>query len=215
MAGYGDPALQCPVMTTKLLLLSAALLLAARLPAADVDPGINVDYFNKLRFEFAARKDYAPDWSAAPDRHAVYDAFRKNHPDDVIRFGTVWLAKNPVDAEVYMLVAICQKQTGDVAGYIRSISWFYGLLRSITSGGDGRTPATAFKVIAVPEEYFLIRDLGAKVVQQALVDHYDKMDLQTDDGRKFTLYFDVSISLAATARELQGAAAAAPAAAKP
>ena len=31
-----------------------------------------------------------------------------------------------------MLVAICQKQTGDVTGYIRSISWFYGLLRSIS-----------------------------------------------------------------------------------
>jgi hypothetical protein len=204
-------------MTTKLFLFSAALLLAARLAAADADPGVNVDYFNKLRFDFAARKDYAPDWSVDPARHAVYDAFRKNRPDDVIRLGQVWLAKNPVDAEAYMLVAICQKQTGDVAGYVRSISWFYGLLRSITSGGDGRAPETAFKVIAVPEEYFLIRDLGAKVVQQALVDHYDKMDLQTDDGRKFTLYFDVSISLDATARELgANAAPAAPAApAKP
>ena len=195
-------------MSLKLLLFSAALLLAARLPAAEADPGINVDYFSKLRFDFAAHKDYAPDWSADPDRHAVYDAFRKGHPDDVIRFGKIWLAKNPIDAEVYMLMAICQKQTGDLPGYYQSISWFYGLLRSITSGGDGRTPATAFKVIAVPEEYFVIRDLGANVLQQALVDHYDKMDLQTEDKRKFTLYFDVSISLAATARQLEAAPAA-------
>jgi hypothetical protein len=192
-------------MTKKLFLLSAALLLAARLPAADIDQGINVDYFNQLRFDFAAQKDYAPDWAADPDRNAVYDAFRKGRPDEVIRLGKVWLAKNPVDAEVYMLMAICQKRTGDVTGYTRSISWFYGLLRSITSSGDGRTPETAFKVIAVPEEYFLIRDLGAKVVQQSLVDHCDKMDLQTEDGRKFTLYFDVSISLAATARQFQDA----------
>ena len=57
-------------------------------------------------------------------------------------------------------------------------------------------------------------------MQQALIDHYDKMDLKTDDGRRFTLYFDVSISLAATARQFQNAipvpAPAAPAApAKP
>jgi Domain of unknown function (DUF4919) len=206
-------------MTTKLFLFSAALLLAAHLTAAAPDPGINVDYFSKLRFDFAARKDYAPDWSGDPDRHAVYEAARKNQPGEVIRLGKVWLAKNPVDAEVYLLLAICQKQTGDVAGYYQSISWFYGLLRSITATGDGRTPETAFKVIAVPEEYFLIRDLGADVEQQALVDHYDKMDLKTEDGRKFTLYFDVSISLEATARELgakpAAAAPASPAPAKP
>jgi hypothetical protein len=206
-------------MTIKLSLVAAALLLAVRLPAAGADPGINVDYFNRLRFDFAAQKDYAPDWAAAPDRRAIYDAFRHERPSDVIRLGQAWLAKNPVDAEVYMLVAISQKQTGDVTGYTRSISWFYGLLRSITATGDGRSPASAFKVIAVPEEYFLIRDLGAKVVQQSLVDHCDKMDLKGEDGREFTLYFDVSIPLAVTARELETAAAAkaaaAPAPAKP
>jgi hypothetical protein len=196
-------------MTPKLFLLSAALLLAARLPAADIDQGVNGDYFNKLRFDFAARKDYAPDWASNPDRHAVYEAFHKNSPDDVIRLGQIWLAKNPVDAEVYMLLAICQRQKGDLKAYYQSISTFYALLRSITSTGDGLTPETAFKVIAVPEEYFIIRDIGAKVVQQSLVDHYDKMDLQGDDGKKFTLYFDVSISLAATTRQLQGNAAAA------
>ena len=202
-------------MKTRLLLAAAALLLAARLAAAEPDPGIDVAHFTKLRFDFAARKDYSPDWAADPDRRAVYEALRQNHPDDVIRLGQAWLAKNPVDAEVYMLLAICQRQQGDLPGYYRSISLFYGLLRSITAGGDGLTPATAFKVIAVPEEYFVIRDLGAKVLLQSLVDHFDKMDLQTEDGRKFTLYFDVSISLDATARELHAAAPPAPAAPAP
>jgi len=202
-------------MSSKLFLLAAALVLAVRLPAADIDPAIDVAHLTKLRMDFAATKDYSPDWAANPERHAVYDALRQNRPDDVIRLGQAWLAKNPVDAEVYMLLAICQRQKGDLPGYYRSISLFYGLLRSITAGGDGLTPATAFKVIAVPEEYFVIRDLGAKVVLQSLVDHFDKMDLQTEDGRKFTLYFDVSISLDATARELHAAAPPAPAAPAP
>jgi len=192
-------------MSPRLFLLVAALVLAARLPAAGIDPSLDVTQLTKLRMDFAAQKDYSPDWASNPDRHAVYEALRANHPDDVIRLGEAWLAKNPVDAEVYMLLAISQRQKDDLPAYYRSISLFYGLLRSITSTGDGLTPATAFKVIAVPEEYFVIRDIGAKVVAQALVDHYDKMDLQTEDGRKFTLYFDVSISLDATARELRAA----------
>ena len=45
-----------------------------------------------------------------------------------------------------------------------------GLLASSISSGDGRSLEKPFKVICVGEEYFLLRSLGAKVIQQSLIE---------------------------------------------
>ncbi|MFA5057808.1 MAG: DUF4919 domain-containing protein [Opitutaceae bacterium] len=185
-------------------LILAGLLIAARLSALDFKQGVDVDYFTKLRLDFAARKDYAPDWTASDERQAIYQAFRNGDIDAAIKLGDAWLEKTPVDAEVYMIVGLGHRQKGEFKAYLQCLGRFYGLLQSITAGGDGLAPETAFKVIAVPEEYFLFRELGAKVLNQTLIGQCDKMELEDRDGKKFTLYFDVSISLDATARQLGG-----------
>jgi hypothetical protein len=70
----------------------------------------------------------------------------------------------------------------------------FGLLNSIIKKGDGKTCQTAWPVIQINEEYFILQMLGAKFQRQS-VDNTgglcDKMEVQTDEGKK-TYYFEIS-----------------------
>jgi len=163
--------------------------------------GIDVAYFDKLRFDFAARKDFSPGWDVDDARKAVLDAFKAGDYSKEKELGDAWLKKVPVDAEVYLVIALGRKEQGDLAGYSIYMAQFYGLLSSITSSGDGRSAETAYKVISVSEEYFLLRDIGAKLKQQSLVGSCDVMVVD-QRGKEKVYYFDVRIPLEAERREL-------------
>ena len=69
-----------------------------------------------------------------------------------------------------------------------------GLLESILSSGDGKSPQTAWKVIQVPEEYIVLRILGATPTGQELIDSNsicDKINA-TINGSPYTFYFYVT-----------------------
>jgi Domain of unknown function (DUF4919) len=44
----------------------------------------------------------------------------------------------------------------------------FGLLRSITSSGNGKTCDTAWEVVTIDEEYFILNMLGVKPIQQGV-----------------------------------------------
>jgi hypothetical protein len=71
----------------------------------------------------------------------------------------------------------------------------FGLLNSIVKNGDGKTCATAWPVIQLEEEYFILQMVGADLLKQSM-DYTggvcDKMDVKTEEGGKKTYYFDVS-----------------------
>jgi len=188
-------------MLRSIFALIVIQILAACAFGADAAKGPDVAYFTKLRFDYAAQKDFSPGWEIEGARQAVIDAFKKGDNDKTKELGEAWLAKVPVDAEIYLVVALSRKNQGDLAGYCMDMANFYGLLRSITSSGDGLSAKTAFKVIAVAEEYYLLRDVGAKLKQQSLVDGCDVMVVD-QRGKEMTYYFDVHIALQAEQRAL-------------
>ena len=57
--------------------------------------------------------------------------------------------------------------------------------------------------LSVGEEYYLLREIGAKTNKQSLVGHCDKMEVERRGGVKYTLYFDVSISFKAMQKLLE------------
>jgi len=181
-------------------LLLALLAISHNAPGVELSKGGDVAYYTKLRMEFAHRPGYEPGWQALDERKAVVDAYRAGDLSKTMKLGTAWLDKTPVDAEVYLMLAMVAKEQGNFKGYCEYIAPFYGLLQSITSEGDGRTPETAFKVIAVDEEYFLLREIGAKVKKQSLVGQCDRMEVERKGGVTYTIYFDVSISFQAMNR---------------
>jgi len=71
----------------------------------------------------------------------------------------------------------------------------FGLLYSITESGDGKSCKTAWHVIQVSEEYFMLQMLGAELKGQSIDNSgglCDKMEVKTEEGEEKTYYFDTS-----------------------
>ena len=125
------------------------------------------------------------------------EAYKAGEVDKVIQLADAWLKKCPIDADTHLRVAMCFKEKGDLPSYTYHLCVFYGLLQSITAGGDGLTPATAFKVVSIQEEYSLIQEIGGELQKQSLVGGAcDKMDITRNKGATtLTLYFNVAIPM--------------------
>jgi hypothetical protein len=70
----------------------------------------------------------------------------------------------------------------------------FGLLNSIVKNGDGKSCATAWPVVQIEEEYFILEMVGATLKKQILDDKgglCDKMEVSTDEGKAATYYFGV------------------------
>src|SRR5512143_1844650 len=67
-----------------------------------------------------------------------------------------------------------------------------GLLRSVVRGRDGKTCPTAWKVVSIPEEYFVLRMIDLRPNQQSLITDgnlCDKLDVVDELGTSRTIYF--------------------------
>lgn len=68
-------------------------------------------------------------------------------------------------------------------------------IQEIMARGDGLTPATAFKVASVKEEYEIARALGLKISSQALIVQkkpFDKLTGTNEAGETREVWFDIS-----------------------
>jgi len=85
---------------------------------------------------------------------------------------------------------------------------FLGLFSSVLKSGDGKSPETAFVVIAVDEEYSVLETASLTPVKQALVNHggsaFDRFEVKLPESEKTaTLFFNVDRPRAQLARTLQ------------
>lgn len=204
----------CALATASLLLASTAvaapdgdygeLLARAKRGDASVD-------FGALRLAYAESAQYHPyDDAVTRFKRAMLQAVREPH-DCGAALGVAGkvLDRVFVDIDAHRAEDFCYRLEGDTASadFHRAIA--RGLLRSILRSGDGKSPATAYVVIAVDEEYSLIDALGDIAGDQALVkenDHqYDRISVKNaETGETGALYFNVDRPLAALAKELGG-----------
>lgn len=158
--------------------------------------------FTALRMSYASRPDFNPIWKVDEARDAIMEAVKAKDYATIIKLSKPWLDKVPVDADIHFVRAQALKRMGDWAGFSYHFHCFYGLICSIASSGDGKTPKTALKVISVAEEYYFLDEIGAQLIDQALEHPCDRMHVKLHDGTEVTLYFDVSIGFEATSRLL-------------
>ncbi|MFZ2276638.1 MAG: DUF4919 domain-containing protein [Prosthecobacter sp.] len=170
-------------------------------PAPKVPAFASADDFTALRMAYAARPDFDGFWNLDPEREAVMAAIQSKDFPKATSLAKPWLEKFPIDAQLHYLCGHFLKKAGDIPGSMHHFHCFYGLMRSITSSGDGKSAKTAWKVISVSEEYALLNEIDAELIDQSLVDSCDKMHVRLSNGTETDLYFDVSLSLAATARQ--------------
>lgn len=106
------------------------------------------------------------------------------------------LAQNYLDANAHLVAWMSARQSGNDqrAPYHAWVA--RGLLQSIASR-DGRTPGTAMVVISVDEEYAYFRVNGLQPLDQGVEvcgqKPCDVLRVRDEDGKEFSLYFDISI----------------------
>lgn len=101
-----------------------------------------------------------------------------------------------LDAHFVAYIAHRELQETEKAKFHRAV--FNGLAKSILDSGDGKTPEKAMVVIAVHEEYVVMRILGVSATKQSVTHtnghSYDVMEVQDNkSGATGTLYFNVDI----------------------
>lgn len=196
--------------------LLCALLLAAGGPAAaragtveGLEPPPGLAAFAEVRLRWSKQPYIQPYWELASGRSAIFDAYRAGRHEVVREHSGRWLRAFPIDAPVHYMRAQALEALGDHAGSARHRYWYRGLIASVLASGDGSTPARAMQVVALREEHFVIRDRGATVRRQEVVEvgdgTYHKVELERA-GEVQTLYFDISIPF----KQLENAFPAAP-----
>jgi hypothetical protein len=152
--------------------------------------------FRALRFAWldSAARHSAPDTTAA--RTAMHAAAAASDNPRVRAAAERLIAAHYTDLEAHMMLRLACVALGDdtCAEHQRFVE--FGMLKSILDSGDGKTPATAWHVASIEEEYFVMQIAQAKLKQQALVSQngrtFDHLTVTAADGTEKAMWFDIT-----------------------
>ncbi len=160
-----------------------------------------------IRFAYADTTDFDPFGAGtAAERKKMFDAFNAGDVAAALQEAMRLLDRVFVDIDARIVCELAYQKLGDAAQAKTHHEALIGLLKSIRTG-DGRTPATAFTVISVGEEYGMLHALGLQRTKQTLVRDgghaYDRLDTVDRNGTPQSLFFQIDRVLAAEAAALK------------
>jgi hypothetical protein len=154
----------------------------------------NID-FTRLRMAFTETPEYRGTMMAA--YQALWQPLAKGDFAQAIAVSEKVLAQNYAEPNAHMVASVAYQQTGEVqkAEFHRFVAG--GLLRSITSTGDGQSNETPYEVMDISEEYALMRSMNLQpknvgsgfLLDGQVVDSMTAVDPRT--GSTSTIYFKV------------------------
>ena len=118
------------------------------------------------------------------------------------------LAESYLDMEAHTAAARAAEKRGDKTAAAFHQYVLQGVLDSILKSGDGKTPATAYVVIAISEEYALMAHLGLRVAGQHLLNDdaghsYDLLNgINPKTRAAQEVYFNIDALMGALGEEL-------------
>ena len=129
-------------------------------------------------------------------RRDMFDAVAHNDASAIRAKAEAILNIKYIDMDAHKLLRQSCAVLADKACEDRHRFTGLGLLRSIVSSGDGKSCKTAWEVVAVDEEYFVLRMIGEKLKEQSVVQEggrvCDKMQVVNEKQEPTTRYFDVN-----------------------
>jgi hypothetical protein len=166
-----------------------------------------VDFF-ELRIICAREKTFNPNYSNSKTRTEVVNIINARKYDEALEKVKYFFINDPVD-----IMAHAFADSIFEANKQESLSRFHrfmvnNLLYSIVSSGDGTSPAKAYYMISVKEEYNFLDILGFEIVKrlptiQESGHYYDVFQVKhPKTGNIHTVYFNIDESFAFTQRKL-------------
>jgi len=167
---------------------------------AQVKAGALLVDFKQMRLAYIDSPEYRATKDTDAEADAMIAAINANDFPAAIKHADVVLASDYVDLDAHFAEYIAHRELHHDAEAKFHKDVFDGLLRSITSSGDGKSEQTAYVVISTHEEYVLMRVAGFVLGKQSLkhVNHhsYDVIEgTDTQSSQKVTLYFNVDIPM--------------------
>ena len=126
-------------------------------------------------------------------RTTMHELMKESKYAEIVDVAKKILSIDYTDMEAHKILQQTYKILGDAPNQKKYHDIEFGLLNSIVKSGDGKTCQSAWPVIQVREEYFILNMLGAKLLKQSIDSSgsCDKMEVQTEDGKK-VYYFEIS-----------------------
>jgi hypothetical protein len=123
--------------------------------------------FRKMRLAYTETKDFAP-YGGSESRKKMNEALDKGEYRQALQVVEDRLKTNYVDIDAHFTTYIANRELGKTkeAEFHRLVA--VGLLNSILDNADGLTAKTAYFVISIREEYFIMTFKGYRVSSQAL-----------------------------------------------
>lgn len=163
-----------------------------------------VDY-KALRMAYFETPDYDP-LTGMMNYRALWGLVVQQNWSEAAKQAEAVLARNYVDINAHMVAHVAYRQQGNDEKAALHRRWADGLLASVKSGGDGKSPATAWEVISISEEYAVLRSMNLNRLTQAVVhaDGHAYDQLKAVDPRTKTevvLFFNVDKPFSAYGRK--------------
>ena len=176
------------------------LLAAAKAGSGAIDWGaLRLSYADSAEFNLSGDRTDAA-------RKAMFEAINAGDDKAALAQAKLILDQDYVDIDAHVVSDVAYQHLGDAASAKREHDIVLGLLRSVRTG-DGATPAAAFTVISVGEEYAVMRAFDMKVSDQALIQNaghnYDLLDVTDADGKPQRFYFLIDRIIAAEGASLK------------
>lgn len=154
--------------------------------------------FKALRMAYTKTQDYRPYGSDENAKNQAHIALNNKNFSEAARQAENTLKKNYVDLDAHLISMIAYRESGNLEKSSFHNGVLKGLVNSIYSSGDGKSPGSAFVVISVAEEYFFLNANRLKKLKSASLAlngrHYDKVEAENKKtGEKSVVYFDISI----------------------
>ena len=140
-----------PAPGTSAVAPAAAGLIPGDVPPPAVTLADNPD-FGALREAHGRRVDFDQRCSTAKPAKAWNEAQQAKNFALACDIAEKWPETCPVSARMHLLATASATGLNDAAKVDMHKRWYFGLLRSVFASGDGKTAATAWKTISVPEE---------------------------------------------------------------
>lgn len=158
---------------------------------------LDIDY-QDFRNSFIESQQYSVSKSKSTEflnlRKEMYAKMNKSNYPEVIKITKQMLSIDYTSMLAHKILRQTYKIMGDTINAAKYETIQFGLLNSIVKNGDGKSIQTAWPVIQIEEEYFILSMLGAKLTEQALVGDVKLCDRMTvtEEGETKVYYFDVS-----------------------
>ena len=117
----------------------------------------------------------------------MYEQMRNSELDEIIITTKKMLSIDYTNMKAHKILRQTYEYTGDTTNARKYKAIQFGLLNSIIDNGDGRSCESAWPVIAVSEEYFILEMLDARLLSQSINEDggiCDEMKVNMEDQER-------------------------------